>query len=163
MYSHISILSRPPTYRIPVAVRPTVWVWGHSPVEIPVEGVDVCCECCVLLGIGLCDELITRPEEFYRMWCVVCDLETSRMRRPWPALGPSAGGGNIKPCHNLTTDKWPCFIKKFGTSCVEFWGFIDQFPGAISWFITITPQKIPDSSLQCCKQHIRPPYKNLSE
>jgi hypothetical protein len=38
----------------------------------------VCCECCVLLGRGLCDELITRPEEFYRMCCVVvCDLETS--------------------------------------------------------------------------------------
>ena len=43
----------------------------------------VCCECCVLLGRGLCDELITRPEESYRLWCVVvCDLETSRMRRP---------------------------------------------------------------------------------
>ena len=42
-------------------------------------------------GRGLCDELITRPEEFYRLWCVVvCDLETSRMRRPWPALDRSA-------------------------------------------------------------------------
>jgi len=41
-----------------------------------------------LSGRGLCDELITRPEESYRLWCaVVCDLETSRMRRPWPALG----------------------------------------------------------------------------
>ena len=39
----------------------------------------------------MCDELITRPEESYRLWCVVvCDLETSRMRRPWPALGSSA-------------------------------------------------------------------------
>jgi len=37
----------------------------------------VCCECCVLLGRGLCDGLITRPEESYRMWrVVVCDLET---------------------------------------------------------------------------------------
>ena len=36
----------------------------------------VCCECCVLSGRGLCDELITRPEESYRLWCVVvCDLE----------------------------------------------------------------------------------------
>jgi len=36
----------------------------------------VCCECCVLSGRGLCDELITRPEEFYWLWCVaVCDLE----------------------------------------------------------------------------------------
>jgi hypothetical protein len=36
----------------------------------------VCCECCVLSVIGLCDELITRSEESYRLWCVVvCDLE----------------------------------------------------------------------------------------
>jgi hypothetical protein len=48
---------------------------------------DVCCECCVFSGRGLCDELITRPEEFFRLWCVVmCDLETSRIRRPLPAL-----------------------------------------------------------------------------
>jgi len=39
----------------------------------------------VLSGRDLCDELITRPEESYRVWCVVvCDLETSRMRRPDP-------------------------------------------------------------------------------
>jgi len=43
----------------------------------------VCCECCVLSGRGLWDELITRPEESYRLWCVVVyDLETSRMMRP---------------------------------------------------------------------------------
>ena len=30
------------------------------------------------------DELITRPEESYRLWCVVvCDLETSRMGAPY--------------------------------------------------------------------------------
>ena len=51
----------------------------------------VCCECRVLSGRGLCDGLITPPEESYRLWCVVvCELETSRMRRPWPALGRSA-------------------------------------------------------------------------
>ena len=27
----------------------------------------VCCECCVLSGRGLCDELITRTEESYRL------------------------------------------------------------------------------------------------
>ena len=33
----------------------------------------VCCACCVLSGRGLCDGLITRPEESYRLWCVaVC-------------------------------------------------------------------------------------------
>jgi len=48
----------------------------------------VCCECCVLSGSGLCDELITRPEESYRLWCdVVCELETWRMRRRWPTGG----------------------------------------------------------------------------
>jgi len=36
----------------------------------------VCCDCCVLSSRGLCDELITRPEESYRLCCVVvCDLE----------------------------------------------------------------------------------------
>ena len=44
--------------------------------------------CCVLSGRGLCDELLTRPEESYRLWCVVeCDLETSWKRRPWPTGG----------------------------------------------------------------------------
>jgi len=43
---------------------------------------DVCCECCVLTGRGLCDGLITRPEESYRLWRVVeCDHETSKTRR----------------------------------------------------------------------------------
>ena len=37
---------------------------------------SVCCECCVLSGRGVCDELITRPGESYRLRCVdVCDLE----------------------------------------------------------------------------------------
>ena len=38
----------------------------------------------MLPGRGLCDELITRPEESYRLCCVVlCDLETSRMGAPY--------------------------------------------------------------------------------
>ena len=42
------------------------------------------CEGCVLSGRGLCDELITRPEESYRLWCVVvCDCQAWIMR-PWP-------------------------------------------------------------------------------
>jgi len=36
---------------------------------------SVCCECCVLSGRGLCDGLVTHPEESYRLWCVVCNLE----------------------------------------------------------------------------------------
>jgi len=31
---------------------------------------SACCECCVLSGRGLCDEMITCPEESYRVRCV---------------------------------------------------------------------------------------------
>jgi len=35
--------------------------------------------------------MITPPEESYRLWCVVAyDLETSKMRRPRPAVDRSA-------------------------------------------------------------------------
>ena len=38
----------------------------------------------MLSGRGLCDELITRPEESYRLCCVVVfDLETSRIGAPY--------------------------------------------------------------------------------
>jgi len=51
-------------------------------------------ECCVLSGRGLCDDLITRPDESYRMWCVVvCDIETSWKMRPWPTGG--GGWGDV--------------------------------------------------------------------
>jgi hypothetical protein len=71
---------------IPVAAPSKAWVCGRSPAEIacsnPTGGMDVCCECCMLLDRGLCDELITHAKESYRLWCVVvCDLETSWMRR----------------------------------------------------------------------------------
>jgi len=40
-------------------------------VQIPARAcMSVCCECCVLLGRGLCVGLIIRPEESYRVWCV---------------------------------------------------------------------------------------------
>jgi hypothetical protein len=78
-----------------VRIAPGAWIF-------------VCCECCVLSGRGHCDELITRPEEYYRLWCVVvCDLETSRMRRPWSALGRSATKKSTmffaRVCYHQTT------------------------------------------------------------
>ena len=38
----------------------------------------VCCECCVLSGRGLCDGLITRPEESYGCLSVVCVVLSGR-------------------------------------------------------------------------------------
>jgi hypothetical protein len=53
--------------------NPRYWV-GRSLAEIvgsnPTGGVDICRECYVLSGKGLCDGQITRPEESYRMWYV---------------------------------------------------------------------------------------------
>jgi hypothetical protein len=37
---------------------------------LPRAWMSVSCECCVMSGRGLCDELVTRPEESYRLWCV---------------------------------------------------------------------------------------------
>ena len=70
-------------WSVPVAARSgRSKVCGRSHAEIvgsnPTEGMDVCYECCVLSGRGLWDELISHPEESYRLWCVVeCDLKTS--------------------------------------------------------------------------------------
>jgi len=70
------------TEPVPVAARSMMSVCDRLPAEIvgsnPTEVTDVCYECSVLSGRGLCDGLIIRPEESYRLWCVVvCDLETS--------------------------------------------------------------------------------------
>ena len=61
--------------------RPAAAHMLRSWVRIPPEAwIFVCCECRVLSGRGLCDELITRPEVSYRLCCVVvCDLEISRI------------------------------------------------------------------------------------
>ena len=58
-------------------------------VQIPLEAwTSVYCECCVSSGRGPCDGPITRPEESYQLWFIImCDLETSLMRKPWPTWG----------------------------------------------------------------------------
>jgi len=51
-----------------------------------------------LTGRGLCDELITRQEESYRLWSVVvCDPETSKNEEAMARVGQQRhrGGGNI--------------------------------------------------------------------
>ena len=55
------------------------WVCGFESHRRSVVSV-MCCQ------VEICDELITCPEESYWLWCVVvlCDLETSCMRRSWP-------------------------------------------------------------------------------
>jgi hypothetical protein len=51
--------------RLRVRIPPGAWMF-------------VSCERRVMSGRCLCDDLITRPEGSYQLWCVVvCDLETS--------------------------------------------------------------------------------------
>jgi hypothetical protein len=62
-----------------------VRMWVQIP---PRERISVSFECCVLSGRDFGVGPNIRSEESYRLWCVVeCDLETSCMKRPWPALG----------------------------------------------------------------------------
>jgi hypothetical protein len=76
-------------------------------VRIPPETwMSVCCEYCVLSGRGLCDKLITRPEDSYRLWrVVVCDLETSWMRRSWPNGGCRAKNKQTAQHYNRLWNK----------------------------------------------------------
>jgi hypothetical protein len=57
----------------------------------------VCCKRCVLSSRGLCDGPIPCSEQSYQLWCViVSDLETSSIRRPWPALGCCARNKRLR-------------------------------------------------------------------
>ena len=59
----------------------------------------VCCQ------VNVCDGPIPRPEESCRLWCViVCDLEISSMRRPWPALGSCARNKKANTEWHFTAD-----------------------------------------------------------
>ena len=68
----------------------------------------------MLSGRSLCDNLITRPEESCRLGCVVvCDLETSCMRRPWP-------NGTVAPKTKI------CFVVSFSfLFSVSFIEYVD--------------------------------------
>jgi len=51
----------------------------------------------VLSGRGLCDELITRPEKSYRLWCVVvCDLENLKNEEAMTRVGSQRQGKKKK-------------------------------------------------------------------
>jgi hypothetical protein len=52
---------------------------------------SVSCDCCVLSGRVLCEGLITRPEESYRVWCV-CGRKASTVRKPCTIRGSNAMG-----------------------------------------------------------------------
>jgi len=79
-----------------VAARSKAWVCGLSFTGIalsnPAEDMEVCLfKCCVLPDRGLYVLLITRPEESYRLWCVLSVIVKPRSRGgpgPLEAIAP---------------------------------------------------------------------------
>jgi hypothetical protein len=75
----------------------------------------VCCEFCVLSGTGLCDGLITRPEESYRLWrVVVCYQETSKNEeakaRYLAVENTATVGCNVKKTNNCVNVIFSIFL-----------------------------------------------------
>jgi hypothetical protein len=87
---------------------------------------SVCCECCVLSGRDLCDGLITRPEESYRLWCfVVFYLETSWMRRPCLIWGQKKKKYTHKQIYLCLVDIQ--LLLRYSQSAVDIWGLNSVF------------------------------------
>jgi hypothetical protein len=107
----------------------------------------VCCACRVLSGTSLCNELITLPDESYRLWCILeCYLETSWMRRPWPTWGCCAKLKNIyiycfPSWSNINTLCAMVYYKRFSVSRVDHW--VQKFghlwaTGRITWVLSLS-------------------------
>ena len=97
-----------------MASRSKVSVCGLSLARIagsnPTVVMGVCRECCVLSGRGLCDELITRPEESYRVWCVWVwswSTDNDEALARWGSLAPRKKKVSLLFCLSR-----PCFQHK---------------------------------------------------
>ena len=73
----------PHSLRLRSAAPRMLRLWVRIP---PGAWMFVWYESCVLSCRGICDELITHPEQAYLLWCVVVyELECWRIRRTWSA------------------------------------------------------------------------------
>jgi hypothetical protein len=69
-------------------------------------------------GRGLCDGLITRPEESYRLWrVVVCDQETPKTRRLKPASYWVEENTTTMGCNVRKTNKRHIYIYYVSPTC----------------------------------------------
>jgi hypothetical protein len=74
----------------------------------------------MLSGRGLCDGPITRPEEFYRLWCVVvCDIETSWKGGPGPLGAVAPKTNKFDACkENKEWDTCCSYVHCFANMCL---------------------------------------------
>ena len=121
-------------------------LWVRIP---PGPWMFVCCECCVLSGRGLCDELIARPEESYPtvirrcVWSINFVNEEA-MGRVGPQRHEGRGGLQLK-CLAEDTCLFFFIMHQFYTHskwmlryCYKFYGFprlchFFLLPSAISY------------------------------
>jgi hypothetical protein len=103
---------------VPVAARCKAGFCGRWPGGIarsnPTGGMDVCCcECCVLSGRGLCDGLITRSEESYRLWCFSVIVKPRHRGDPDPLGAIGTWKREDMSVRQLTA--WTMFIQEICT------------------------------------------------
>ena len=68
----------------------------------------------MLSGRVLCDELITRPEESYRLWCVlVCDLENLKNEEAMTRIGSQRHKKKIFIVTSLIRYIWMAVLSLF--------------------------------------------------
>ena len=76
-----------------VGADPAVWGVGPRPLAFwdcgfeYCRGMDICCDCCVLSGRGLCDGRSLVQKSPTECGVFECGREASIMRLPWPNMG----------------------------------------------------------------------------
>ena len=88
----------------------------------------------MLSGRGLCDELITRPEESYRLWrFVVCDLETSKEEAKSPLKGCE-----YKPRMGCEAErKKNCFVDQYFCHVFDCIFFVSYYITLLGTYMSI--------------------------
>jgi hypothetical protein len=97
----------------------------------------VCCECCVFSGIGLCDELITRPEESYPTVVRRCVWSRSLVNEE--AMTHVGSQRHKKKCK--------CYGHCHGGRCLPYDG--NAMTIWLTWYVRLTPKAIPSDDLHC--------------
>jgi len=100
----------------------------------------------VLSGRGLCDELITRLGEYYRLWrVVVCDQETSNTRR----LKPATGLWKIQPLWVVTPGKQQQQLNNY---IVIHYAQLERQNWNTKYRLSVISQKM-SSPRMCCRTY----------
>ena len=87
----------------------------------------------MLSGRGLCDELITRPEESYRLCCVVVIMKISREEAMTRVGSQRHGGGEHKPVSGPQILSFNININYFSHTGLILSLFLQNFASRVSF------------------------------